>query len=211
VTENNESTRKTWNKFAKPYAELFMELDWYNASYTHFCDLLKQKSSVLELACGPGNITRFLANYRPDLKLLATDSADEMLKQAVHIAPSATLMQLDCTAFPNIENKFDGILAGFLLPYLNQNQWLTLLQDCAKNLNPAGVVYFSAIEGNYSDSRNEWNSEKTDALFVHYYSEAYLLETLAQNGFKPLKTYRVAYEKSSGLCETHLVILARKT
>lgn len=61
---HNIETLATWNKVAKAYQDKFMDLDIYNTSYISFIKALNHKASkVLELGCGPGNITAFLGQH----------------------------------------------------------------------------------------------------------------------------------------------------
>ena len=54
-------TFETWNKVAQLYEDKFMDLDLYNDTYDQFCELLlKKNASILEIGCGPGNITKYL-------------------------------------------------------------------------------------------------------------------------------------------------------
>ena len=65
-------THTTWNKIAQLYEDKFMELELYTDTYVRFCDLLsKPDASVLEIGCGPGNITRHILNSKPKIKVLA--------------------------------------------------------------------------------------------------------------------------------------------
>jgi len=51
-------THKTWNKIAQLYEYHFMGLELYHDTYKKFCDLLSRTdASILEIGCGPGNIT----------------------------------------------------------------------------------------------------------------------------------------------------------
>ena len=43
---------------------------------------------VLELGCGPGNLSKQLLSLRPDLKITATDLAPDMLEIAQETNPS---------------------------------------------------------------------------------------------------------------------------
>ena len=48
-----------------------MDLTMYDDSYREFCELLPQdRDRVLDVACGPGNVSRYLMALRPDLDLL---------------------------------------------------------------------------------------------------------------------------------------------
>jgi tRNA G46 methylase TrmB len=56
----------------------FMNLDLYNDSYDAFCSLLSQeKPPILEIGCGPGNITKYLLSKIPSAHWLGIDIAPE--------------------------------------------------------------------------------------------------------------------------------------
>jgi 16S rRNA A1518/A1519 N6-dimethyltransferase RsmA/KsgA/DIM1 with predicted DNA glycosylase/AP lyase activity len=62
----HQETAATWNKLASLYQDKFMDLDFYNESYDIVSDLLIQaKASLLEIGCGPGNISRYLYQSGP--------------------------------------------------------------------------------------------------------------------------------------------------
>ena len=73
-----------------------MDLELYDDTYEAFVAILPvQNASVLELGCGPGNITRHLLHLNPSLQLIATDIAPNMVSLAKVNNPSAEIMQLD--------------------------------------------------------------------------------------------------------------------
>lgn len=81
-------TFTTWNKIAETYEKKFMDLDLYNDSYDLFCaNIIKQNPNVLEIGCGPGNITRYLLSKRPDLTIEGLDIAPNMIELAKKIIP----------------------------------------------------------------------------------------------------------------------------
>ena len=64
-----QETFDTQNKVAKLYQDMFMNLDLYNDSYDTFCDQVKIKNAtILEIGCGPENITKYLLKKRLDFK-----------------------------------------------------------------------------------------------------------------------------------------------
>lgn len=75
-------TAQTWDKIAGLYQDRFMDLTLYNQTYDALCQTLPQNAKLLELGCGPGNITRYLLQMRPDLSILATDTSYNMLELA---------------------------------------------------------------------------------------------------------------------------------
>ncbi|MDZ4667452.1 MAG: class I SAM-dependent methyltransferase [bacterium] len=60
-----------------------MDLEGYKNSYDFICSSLnKSKSKVLEISCGLGNVTKYLLSKRPDLHVLGTDIAPNMIELA---------------------------------------------------------------------------------------------------------------------------------
>ena len=67
-----------------------MNLDIYNDTYDLFCDKIEKiNPQVLEIGCGPGNITRYILSKRPDLKIYGIDIAPNMIKLAKENNPTA--------------------------------------------------------------------------------------------------------------------------
>jgi len=60
---------EVFNKLAHIYQEGFMDVSMYYDSFDTFCQYIpKANASLLELACGPGNITPIPVNKTPRFK-----------------------------------------------------------------------------------------------------------------------------------------------
>ena len=146
-------TFETWNKVASLYQEKFMDLDMYNDSYDVFCGLITRRSAkILEIGCGPGNITKYLIAKIPSVNVTATDVAPNMIELAQQNNPAAKVIVMDCREIDKIPGKFDGIVCGFCLPYLSKEDCLKLFVDSFQLLESNGYFYLSTIEGNYENS-----------------------------------------------------------
>lgn len=78
---SNYQTITSWNNVAQAYQNKFMDLDIYDSSYNLLISHLRQdQTKVLELGCGPGNMTRHLASRLPQLNILATDASPKMIE-----------------------------------------------------------------------------------------------------------------------------------
>ena len=78
-----KETFDTWNKVAKLYQEKFMNLDLYDDTYDTFCEQVNiENSTILEIGCGPGNITKYLLNKRPDFRIEGIDISSNMIELA---------------------------------------------------------------------------------------------------------------------------------
>lgn len=211
LDKDTPSSIETWDKLAQLYQSKFMEFDLYNDTYDYFCSLLKINASVLEIGCGPGNITKYISEKRTDLEIYATDASANMIKVASENCPSATLGVLDCRNLVSITKKYDGIIGGFYMPYLSKEECITLIKESAERLNKNGIVYFSTIEGDYKNSGYETSSNNEHKIFVYYYEEAFLMNVLRQNGLNDIKIFRKKYLKQNGTEQTHIVLVAKKS
>ena len=198
-----------FNKYAGEYQDKFMDVGLYSESLDFFCKNLKQNSSVLELACGPGNITKYLLDKRSDLKILGTDLAPRMLALAKQNNPTAEFKILDCRNISVFEKKSDAIMCGFCFPYLNKDEASKLISDASRPLKPNGIIYISTMEDDYAASGFKRGSSG-DEIFMHYYAAADLTAMLGKNNFKILELQRVESVAPDGARVIDLIILAEK-
>lgn len=176
---------KIFDEYAQAYHDKFMDDESYTGSLDMFLNLIKKKNArILELACGPGNITRYLLRKRPDLKILATDLSPKMLELAKQNIPAASFELMDSREIEGLKETYDGIICGFGLPYLSKPEALDLIKNSAKLLQPDGILYLSTMEGNYENSGWKGPSSGGDQKMYTYYHQAdYLKTALAEAGF----------------------------
>jgi predicted TPR repeat methyltransferase len=208
--DNNQNAVNLFNKYADAYQDKFMNVDLYADSFDLFCkEINVTNASVLELACGPGNITRYLLDKRPDFKIMGTDLAPKMIELAQVNNPSAEFQLMDCRAFGKMNQTFDGIMCGFCLPYLSKEEAIQLIADASHILSPGGVIYISTMEDEYSQSGFRTGSQG-DQMFQHFHQADYLTEALIQTGFTIIDLSRKEYPSGEGAKTTDLLIIARK-
>ena len=142
----NDAVR-IFNAAAQLYRDKYWDVSVYTEGLDTFCAGLKQNAEVLELACGPGNLTRYLVDQRPDLRILATDLSEKMLEIASLEVPEAKTMALDSRYPDSLEKKFDGLVAGFILPYIAAADLSGWALSLSRTLNQGGMVYLSFMSG----------------------------------------------------------------
>lgn len=205
-----KETLDTWNKVAKVYEEVFMDLSIYNTTYTLFCQALPKTSpSVLELGCGPGNITKYILNAFPNIDLMGVDASENMLDLAQKNNPSATFKLMDCRNINQLSVQFDGILCGFILPYLSKKDCFTLLKNSYNILKSKGILYLSFVSGGYEKSGFQISSQG-DRMYFHYYLEQELIDELKTRSFQLLHQIHIPYVKSDNSKEIHTVLICKK-
>ena len=147
MRDKYEETFQSWNNIAELYEDKFMNLPLYNETYDFFSEMLKEGSSLLEIGCGPGNISKYIVAREKTFNLLGIDISENMIKLAKGNVPSAEFKVLDCRKVLSITQTFDAIIVGFTIPYLSSSETLKLMRDCKELLNPEGVLYLSFVEG----------------------------------------------------------------
>lgn len=203
------SAIEVFDKNANLYQEKFMNVDLYKESLDFFVDSLPSKSaSILELGCGPGNITRHLLNKNPHLKITGTDLSVNMLELAKKNNPSAKFQMLDCRDLHKIKDKYDALVFGFCLPYVTKEEAIKMIHDGAKILNPGGLLYISTMEDDYTKSELQTGSTG-DQVFIHYHQENYLRETLEKEGFQITHLSRKEYVDGNGKNVVDLILVGK--
>lgn len=196
-----------FDKHARLYQDKYMDTSMYHDTFDAFCDnITRQNAEILELACGPGNITAYLLKKRPDLKILGTDLSPNMIGLAKANNPGAEFRLMDCRDLGTLDKKYDGIVCGFALPYLSKEEAIQLIGDAAGVLRPGGILYLSTMEDDYSKSGVQ-QSSTGDRMYLYYHQADYLTQALRDNGFTVVHVQRKTYADGSGT--TDLVIIAR--
>ncbi|WP_194768381.1 class I SAM-dependent DNA methyltransferase [Tamlana sp. I1] len=205
----NTETFATWDKIAKLYEAKFMKEELYNASYDYFCALLPNtKAKIIDVGCGPGNITKYLLTKQPNLAVLGVDISPNMIALAEKNNPSAKFVVMDTRLIGELTDKYHGIIAGFCLPYLSQHECEMLICNSNTLLYKDGVLYLSFVEGNPKDSN--FKSGNAGRVFFYYHRLQTIEFQLENNGFSVLEIINVPFKTSETTSETHTIIVAKK-
>lgn len=205
-----EETFSTWNKMALLYQEKFMDLRLYDESYDVICGNVKMGGSVLDLACGPGNISRYLLQRRPDLNVLGIDISANMVDLARKNIPGARFIKMDCRNFEDLGKKFDAIVGGFCLPYLSQVESAQLMLAAGRALVNGGLLYVSFVEGQPGDSGYKTGSTG-DRVYFYFHALQEIGKQLADAGLSEIQVFKLKYGKPEEQEQLHTVVIARKT
>ncbi len=205
-----QETFDTWNKVAKLYQDKFMDLDLYDDTYDTFCeDVNIENATILEIGCGPGNITKYLLNKRPDFRVEGIDISPNMIELAKANNPTADFKVMDSREIDKLHSKFDGIICGFCLPYLSEFDSSKLVKDCGNLLNGKGILYISFVEGEYSKSGFQ-TASSGDRTYFYFHTLDNLTKELTTNNFEAIKILNKNFKKSIATEEVHTIIIARK-
>ncbi|MDX2247527.1 MAG: class I SAM-dependent methyltransferase [Bacteroidia bacterium] len=207
--DKNKETFETWNKIAFIYQEKFMKMDLYNETYNFICDsIAKPQAKLLEIGCGPGNISKYLLSQRTDFDILGIDIAPNMIELAKVNNPSAHFQIMDTREIHTLKSKFDGIIGGFCLPYLSQKESNQLIANSYELLNDNGLIYLSFVEGD--PAKSGYKSGSGGRVFFYYHNLVDLKSQLAECDFQEIQVFKVSYPISETEFDIHTILTAKK-
>jgi 2-polyprenyl-3-methyl-5-hydroxy-6-metoxy-1,4-benzoquinol methylase len=208
--DETQKAADIFNKLAEGYQDKFMDVSLYADSFDFFCENIPNpNANILEIACGPGNITRFLLEKRPDFRILGTDLAPNMLHLAKINNPTANFILMDARNIATINEKYQAVVCGFCLPYLTKMAAIQFIKDAADRLETQGLLYISTMEDDYSASGFEKGSTG-DEIFMHYHEFDYLNTAMQANNMNIIHIERKHYNIQKGKKVTDLILIAQK-
>lgn len=204
----NDISTETYSKCAAAYEAKFMDVSPYKGSIDAFCALLPSDAAILDLGCGPGNISRYVFE-KGFHHVTGMDRSAAMVSLATKNVPEANFIQGDIRhlSFPN--DSFHGVIASFCIPYISYLDTEKLLARLSRVIADGGKLYLSCMEGCRSGFETT-SFSGTHKVYIYYYSEEFLREKLQINGFKVLDMKKQLYPEADGTFSTDLLFIAEK-
>lgn len=201
-----------FNEFASEYASRFMNIDSYIDSVNLFCVLPGVKSpKILELACGPGNFTKYLRQKFPESSILAIDLAPKMIEIASQHLPDVEFKVMDVRSINTLNEKYDLIMCSFCLPFLSKSDSKKLIADCFSMLNEGGKLYVSTMEGDESKAGFETTSfSGKSEVYFNYHRSADIEEMFWSSGFSFDYVKRQDYKEPDGTFLIDMIFIGKK-
>ena len=212
MKENFDLSVQRFNEFADEYMERFKNIDSYQVHLDLFVSLAPESvSSILELGCGPGNITGFLHLHFPDAQITAIDLATRMIEIARRRLPLVDFRVMDVRNIRELKGQFDLVMCSFCLPFLSNEDTQKLIGDCAAQMQPDGLIYISTMEGDSDKAGFEPTSFSGDSeVFFNYHLKESLEESLREAGIEIEHSVRQDYLEPDGRISTDLILIGRK-
>jgi ubiquinone/menaquinone biosynthesis C-methylase UbiE len=200
----------TFDRFAERYAQKYLALDTYDDYYRQFClHVSRQGATVLDVACGPGNVSAYLVRERPDLQVLGIDLAPSMVRLAQTHVPSASFLVHDCRHLADLDRVFDGIAYAFGLNYLNKEDAEQFFESLSKVLAPNGVLYLSTMSGPTEHSGLE-TSSSGDQIYVYYRPKQEIEQLVQRAGLELVFLDEIASPANASKPTIDVVLVARR-
>lgn len=201
----------TFDRLADRYAEKYFHLNMYDRYLDRFTKWIElQGARILDVACGPGNVSAYLAKIRPDLKLVGIDLAEGMLRQARLRVPSAEFKAMDCRNIHELGQEFDACAFAFGLSYLTDDDANRFFTSLNATLAASAMLYLSTITGEPSWSGFE-TSSSGDRVYLKYRSVAEVVSMVERAGYRVDFTEVIASPPNAPKPTQDLILIAQRT
>ena len=209
MDKRTKETVKIFNDAAKGYQDKYMDVSPYLSSLTLFCDSLSTiKGDILDVACGPGNVARFLSDKLPGANITASDLSDCMLELTKANVPKAEILSWDAKVIKAIGRKFDGVMASFIFPYLTKLEVIQFINDSTSILKEDGIIYISTMQGLNSESGYAGPSDGAQ-MYMNYHEVEYLEKAFIDCHFEIISSILQPYDYGADNSGTDIIIIGK--
>ena len=179
-----------YNKFASIYDELMMDFnyeDWFNYIEDIFKKYNKTPRKIIEMACGTGNLSYYLA--KKGYNLTCFDLSENMLSQAygkLRKFKNVKLIKQNMIDF-NLKESFDSIIS-----ICDSINYITRKEDLLQTF------------------KNVWNHLEDDGIFIFdinsFYKLKYIIgnNTFVEDREDVFYTWQNYYDENKNICEFYL-------
>ena len=200
--------KRVYRKYAKEFDENIASLEIYNASYYYLLEKIQDGAAVLDLACGPGNVSFYLKRYKPDLSITGVDISEEMIELAkARIKDGEFILKDICEI--GFDSQFDCVICAFGIPYLDLEATAHVMKTIKKSLKQDGHYYISYIEG-IEQGYAKQSFTDNDELFIFSHPEEAVLEILDQQALSVIKRFEIDYHEKDGSITTEILYIGNK-
>ncbi|EDX83034.1 Methyltransferase domain family [Synechococcus sp. PCC 7335] len=211
---SNQLSVETFDKFAIEYDQKYKNFRPYTETYDKLGSLLSTDRllSVLEIACGPAHASSYLIKQGFSLDVFGFDLAPNMVDLARKNVPGGVFEVLDCQNLDSLphsfQRKYDVVICGFCVPYMNPSECLKLVKDVSDALKPGGIAYLSAIEG-YQYYSEQKTSSSGDAVFMHHHTVGFLRDNFSKFGLDVVHITRKNLTTDGSTDDSEVFLYAR--
>lgn len=207
--DKTQAAAAVFDKYAEQYQDKFMAYGPYVESYERFNRLLSSNTKrVLDVACGPGNIAKFLLDRHPQLDLQGFDLSPRMVELAAANNPRARFEVRDCRELSDLAGAYQAIICGFCLPYLSPEEVEKLILCFHDLLSNKGLLYVSFMAGEESQS-GYTSGDSRDSIFTHYHEAGRIEQLLLEKDFRIVEHFFSPYAEGEGEIATDTFFFAQ--
>jgi SAM-dependent methyltransferase len=201
--------RTSYDRVADKYVELKLgditAYPWLRTSIDGFAAAVHGLGPVLDVGCGPGDVTAYLAER--GLEVSGVDLSARMIEHARRLHPDQQFAVASATELELDESSYGGILGWWSLFNLPRNVLPLVLESFARALVPGGHLILGMHRGDGEIERTEAYGGVPVAWTTYLWQPDDLWALLAAGGLNPVADLRLP-ESVAGV--PSLVLVAQR-
>lgn len=136
--------RNTYNKLAEDWFRDHQSDTWWIEGTDKFISLLKSKSLVLDVGCGCGVKSKYLAER--GMEVIGIDFSEKLVEIAKREFPGSDFIVMNMREAGKLKQKFDSVFAQASLLHIPKNEIIDVLRDLSSVLKDGGYFYVAVKE-----------------------------------------------------------------
>ena len=150
--------KSTYNKIAEDWYADHRTDDWWREGTDAFVSLLKQGNTVLDVGCGGGVKTKYLA--AKGLNVTGVDFSEKMIEIAKREAPEGRFYIEDISKLNDLNEKFDGVFAQAVLLHVPKKKIALAMKNLTGKLRLGGYLYVAVKQIGKNGKEEQISIEK---------------------------------------------------
>lgn len=205
--------RESYDRVADNYAHMVVTTGmgdirchpWLKASIDAFADSVSELGPVLDVGCGPGTVTAYLAERGLDVS--GVDLSPRMIENARRLHPQCRFSVASATDLDLPEASLGGVLGWWSLFNLPRDVLPQVLALFARALKPGGHFITATHVGDEDAVRTEAYGGVPVRWTTHKWRPEPLVDLIEQAGLSPVAELRLPADEHSG---PGLVVVAKR-
>jgi len=202
--------RTSYDRVADNYVEMNLgditTYPWLRTAIDGFAAAVHGLGPVLDVGCGPGSVTAYLAECGLDVS--GVDLSARMIDHARRLYPDQRFAVASATELELVDSSLGGILGWFSLFNLPRHVLPQVLESFARALVPGGHFIMGTHMGDGEFERTEAYGAVPVTWTTHLWQPDELWAILAAAGLDPVAELRLS-QSVAGV--PSLVLVAQRT
>lgn len=207
-----DTVRESYDRVADNYAHMVVTTGigdirshpWLKASIDAFADTVRDVGPVLDVGCGPGTVTAYLAERGLDAS--GVDLSPRMIDNASRLHPQLRFSVASATDLNLDDSSLGGVLGWWSLFNLPRDILPQVLASFARALKPGGHFITATHVGDDDVVRTEAYGGVPVHWTTHKWRPEQLVTLVDQAGLRVVAELRLPADEQS---EPGLVIMAK--
>jgi len=208
-----DAVRESYDRVADNYAHMVATTGlgdirrhpWLKASIDAFADTVGDLGPVLDVGCGPGTVTAYLAERGLDVS--GVDLSPRMIENARRLHPECRFSVASATDLDLAEASLGGVLGWWSLFNLPRDVLPQVLALFAHALKPGGHFITATHVGDEDAVRTEGYGGVPVSWTTYKWRPEPLVDLIEQAGLCPVAELRLPAEEQTG---PGLVVMAKR-